>query len=102
MAHYKRHLFICVNQREPGEACCGNFDARKLRKQAKALSKELGIAGEDGVRVNSAGCMGRCEEGPIAVVYPDGTWYTYVDWEDLEEIVREHLQNGRPVERLKI
>jgi len=102
MKHYKRHLFICINQREPGEACCGNFDARKLRKQAKALSKELGIAGDDGVRVNSAGCMGRCEEGPIAVVYPDGVWYTYVDEEDLEEIVREHLQNGRPVERLKI
>lgn len=102
MSHYKRHLFICTNQREPGEACCGSYDSARLRKQAKALSKELGIAGDDGVRVNSAGCLGRCDEGPVAVVYPDAVWYTYVDEEDLEEIVREHLQKGRPVERLKI
>jgi (2Fe-2S) ferredoxin len=46
--------------------------------------------------------MDRCEEGPIAVVYPEGVWYTYVDEEDVDEIVDEHLAHGRVVDRLKI
>ena len=53
-------------------------------------------------RVNMAGCLDRCEEGPVMVVYPEEIWYTYVDREDIDEIVSEHLQNGRVVERLKI
>ena len=73
-----------------------------MRDYAKKRTKELGIAGPGGVRVNKAGCMDRCSEGPIAVVYPEGTWYTYADREDVEEIVTEHLLNGRVVQRLKI
>ena len=57
---------------------------------------------EGGVRINIAGCLGRCELGPTVVVYPDGVWYTYVDKEDLDEIIDEHLLNGRVVERLLI
>ena len=49
-----------------------------------------------------AGCLDRCDEGPVLVVYPDETWYTYVDTEDIDEIISEHLVNGRVVERLKI
>jgi (2Fe-2S) ferredoxin len=60
------------------------------------------MAGPGGVRVNTSGCLDRCEEGPVVVVYPDAVWYTYVDNEDLDEIVDEHLVNGRVVERLKI
>jgi (2Fe-2S) ferredoxin len=52
--------------------------------------------------VNVSGCLDRCEEGPVAVVYPEGVWYTYVDQEDLDEIVEEHLVRGRAVRRLKI
>jgi len=64
--------------------------------------KELGIQGPGKIRVNGSRCMDRCEEGPVCVVYPDAVWYTYVDELDLDEIIESHLQNGIPVERLKI
>ena len=54
------------------------------------------------MRINAAGCLGRCEQGPVIVVYPEGTWYTYVDKEDIDEIVDRHLLKGEIVERLKI
>ena len=102
MSYYRRHLFFCTNQREDGSACCQNFDAAAMRSHAKERAKALGIHGEGGVRVNIAGCLGRCAEGPVAVVYPEGTWYTYVDQEDVDEIVEQHLVHGREVTRLKI
>ena len=79
-----------------------NHDAMELRNYAKQRTKELRIAGEGGVRVNSAGCLDRCSEGPVCVVYPEAVWYTYADRADIDEIVDEHLVNGRPVARLRI
>jgi (2Fe-2S) ferredoxin len=73
-----------------------------MRDYAKQRIKELGLAGEGKIRVNQAGCLDRCEEGPVCVVYPEGTWYTYVDQEDVDEIIDSHLVNGRIVDRLKI
>ena len=73
-----------------------------MRDYAKQRVKQLGLAGERKVRVNQAGCLDRCEEGPCAVVYPEAVWYTYVDRADIDEIVEEHLQRGRIVERLRI
>ena len=102
MSYYRHHVFFCTNQREPGEACCNNHGAQALRDYAKDRIKQLKLNGRDRVRVNSAGCMGRCEEGPVLVVYPEAVWYTYVDKEDIDEIIDEHLVNGRIVERLKI
>jgi (2Fe-2S) ferredoxin len=49
-----------------------------------------------------AGCLDRCGEGPVLVVYPEAVWYTYVDQSDIDEIIDEHLVNGSVVERLKI
>ena len=60
------------------------------------------MAGQGKVRVNRAGCLDRCEEGPVCVVYPEGTWYTYIDEEDVDEIIESHIINGIQVERLKI
>lgn len=103
MSYYQRHIFFCTNQRADCSACCGQLGAQALRDYAKQRTKGLGIAGKAGcVRVNSAGCLNRCDEGPVAVVYPDDVWYTYIDKEDIDEIVDEHLLNGRVVERLKI
>ncbi|NOZ54809.1 MAG: (2Fe-2S) ferredoxin domain-containing protein [Gammaproteobacteria bacterium] len=103
MTYYKRHLFFCTHCRDNGSACCENYDAKVMRDYAKQRTKALGIAkGRDTVRVNTAGCLNRCEEGPVAVVYPDDVWYTYVDKEDIDEIVNEHLLNGRIVKRLTI
>jgi (2Fe-2S) ferredoxin len=62
--------------------------------------KELGLAGPGEVRVNKAGCLDRCAGGPVAVVYPEGVWYTYVDQSDIDEIVESHLKNGQVVQRL--
>jgi (2Fe-2S) ferredoxin len=68
----------------------------------KRRCKELGIHGAGQVRINTSGCLDRCELGPVIVVYPEEVWYTYVDQEDLDEIITEHLQHGRPVERLRL
>jgi (2Fe-2S) ferredoxin len=102
MSYYSHHVFFCCNQRQNGERCCNDNGASEVRDYAKKKVKELGLSGEGKVRVNMAGCLDRCDEGPVLVVYPNETWYTYVDKEDIDEIVTEHLQNGRVVERLKI
>ena len=102
MSYYKHHVFFCLNQRDPPEACCANHDSEGMRAYAKSRIKELGLSGEGKIRINTAGCLDRCEEGPIIVVYPDETWYTYVDKHDIDEIIEEHLVHGRIVERLKI
>ena len=73
-----------------------------MRDYAKARIKALGLSGPGKVRVNTAGCLDRCTEGPVLVIYPEGTWYTYVDKEDIDAIIDEHLLAGRVVERLKI
>ena len=102
MSYYEHHVFFCLNQREAPEACCANHEAEGMRAYAKSRIKELGLSGEGRIRINTAGCLDRCEEGPVIVVYPDETWYTYVDKHDIDEIIDEHLVHGRIVERLKI
>jgi (2Fe-2S) ferredoxin len=102
MSFYKHHVFFCQNRRDPPAACCAAHNAEGMRDHAKKRVKELKLSGEGKVRINSAGCLDRCELGPCVVVYPEGTWYTYVDKEDIDEIIDEHLVNGREVERLKI
>jgi (2Fe-2S) ferredoxin len=102
MSYYGRHVFFCTNQRAEGKTCCAAAGSDGDRAHVKDRVKALGLAGEGGVRVNRAGCLDRCDEGPVVVVYPEAVWYSYVDREDLDEIVDEHLLNGRPVERLRI
>jgi|SRR5690606_5779219 (2Fe-2S) ferredoxin len=102
MSYYRYHVFFCTNKREGGRVCCANSGSPEMRDYAKARVKELGLAGPGGVRINTAGCMDRCEEGPTVVVYPEGVWYTYVDREDVDEIIEQHLMHGRIVERLRI
>ncbi len=102
MTYYRHHVFFCVNQRANGEACCNDHDAEGVRNYAKQRIKELGLSGRGKVRINSAGCLDRCEEGPVIVVYPEEIWYTYIDKSDIDEIIEEHIMNGRIVERLRI
>ena len=73
-----------------------------MRDYAKARVKALKLSGAGKVRINNAGCLDRCDEGPVMVVYPEGVWYTYIDREDIDEIISEHIENGRIVERLRI
>ena len=102
MSYYAKHVFFCCNQRDGGRTCCNDKGASRMRDYAKARIKELGLSGQGKIRINQAGCLDRCEEGPVMVIYPEETWYTYVDESDIDEIVSEHLVNGRVVERLKI
>ncbi len=102
MSYYKHHVFFCTNQRAAGESCCNNHDAAAMRTHAKDRIKALGLNKPGAVRINSAGCLDRCDQGPVMVVYPEAVWYTYVDKEDIDEIIDEHLVHGRVVERLKV
>lgn len=99
-SYYERHIFFCLNQRGGGDACCANHRAQEAFERCKSQVKAAGLAGPGKVRVNKAGCLDRCAGGPIAVVYPEAVWYTFVDESDIDEIVESHLKNGKIVERL--
>jgi len=100
--YYRYHVFFCTNKRDDGSACCADHDAQTLRDYAKSRIKAMGLAGAGRVRINNAGCLDRCEEGPVIVVYPEGVWYTYVDKQDIDEIIQKHLIGGEVVDRLRI
>jgi (2Fe-2S) ferredoxin len=102
MSYYKHHVFFCLNQREDGAACCCDHNANGVFDVTKKKIKAMNLNGKGKVRVNRAGCFDRCSEGPVLVVYPEAVWYTYVDQQDVDEIIESHLKNGKVVERLKI
>ncbi len=102
MSYYKHHVFFCTNQRDDGRRCCEHAGATELRAYAKARIKELGISGKDQIRINTAGCLDRCGQGPVIVVYPEETWYTYKNKQDIDEIIEQHLLKNQIVSRLKI
>lgn len=98
--YYKRHIFFCLNERKNDEECCAKHNAQAAFDRCKSLVKAAGLSAPGQVRVNKAGCLDRCAAGPVAVVYPEGVWYSYVDNDDIDEIVESHLKNGKVVERL--
>lgn len=100
--YYQRHAFFCINRREDGRRCCADAASDAMREYAKARMKEADFHGRGQSRINAAGCLDRCEEGPVLVVYPEGVWYTYVDREDIDEIIDSHLLGGKIVQRLRI
>jgi (2Fe-2S) ferredoxin len=99
--YYRSHVFFCTNQRPPGhkDGCCASKGSEDLRNYTKRRAKELGLKN---VRINGAGCLGRCSEGPVVVIYPEGVWYSPKDEADCDEILAGHVQDGKIVERLKI
>jgi (2Fe-2S) ferredoxin len=98
--YYERHIFFCLNERKNGEDSCALHNAQAGFDRCKAKVKEAGLAGQGKVRVNKAGCLDRCAGGPVAVVYPEAVWYTFVDADDIDEIVDSHLKQGKVVDRL--
>ena len=91
-----------MNQRDDGRPCCAARGAQAAQQHAKARLKQLNLTGKGKIRINQSGCLDRCDEGPVMVVYPQGIWYTYVDNDDIDEIIDSHLIGGKVVERLKI
>lgn len=100
--HFKHHVFFCLNQRADGGACCQGKGAEAVFDYMKAQVKKLGLRGQGKVRVNRAGCFDRCAEGPLMVVYPEAVWYTFIDQEDVDEIIDSHLIHGKVVKRLML
>jgi (2Fe-2S) ferredoxin len=95
MGQYKRHVFICTT----GDCCPYQGETEAYVSYLRKRLAERGLAKE--IRINKSGCFNQCGHGPMVVVYPDDVWYGAVRMEDLDEIMLEHLVNGRPVERLR-
>ena len=99
--YYRKHVFICINQRPEGDpkGCC--WDKRSVRRRLymKNRAKELGL---DDVRINASGCLDRCELGPTMVIYPEGVWYTFENDADIEEILQRHVIEDARVDRLRL
>ncbi|WP_431282655.1 (2Fe-2S) ferredoxin domain-containing protein [Humitalea sp. 24SJ18S-53] len=98
---YKCHIFVCCNKRPDGHprGSCAARGSEKLRDYMKARMKELRVPQS---RVNSAGCLERCEFGPALVIYPEGVWYQARTNADIDEILDTHILHGGRVARLML
>ena len=96
---YQCHVFCCVNEREPGHVrgCCAEKSSLELREYMKARAKEMGLKK---VRINSSGCLDRCELGPSVVIYPEGVWYRCANKKDVDDVLEIHVRDGGRVRRL--
>lgn len=100
--HYTKHVFLCTNQKEDGKTCCANASAAEYFDYLKTKLLAMQIHGPGKIRVSKSGCLGRCSLGPCVVVYPEGVWYNYSSFADIDEIINKHLIEGQVVERLLI
>jgi len=98
-SYYDIHVFICTNRRSSTRSCGGN-GAERLLRHAKRRVQMLEDSEDINIRVNASGCMGRCELGPLLVIYPEAIWYRCNSTYDLDEIISEHVISGRKVHRL--
>jgi len=102
IGHYKNHVFICTNQKPEGKPCCQNTGGLAFFDHMKKQLVELGFHGPGQIRVSKSLCLGRCSLGPMLVIYPEGVWYRYASFDDIDEIISSHLLQGKPVERLLV
>ena len=100
-SYYDAHVFCCTNRRADGHprGSCAEKGGEALRDYMKSKAKALGL---NNVRVNSAGCLDRCELGPTVVIYPEGVWYSISTREEIDEVLERHLVEGGRVERLML
>jgi (2Fe-2S) ferredoxin len=82
-------MFMCTNQKEPHKSSCANHHAKEMLDYAKQQAVALGLTKELKFRISSSGCMGRCSDGPVLVIYPQGLWYNYKTREDIDKILQD-------------
>jgi (2Fe-2S) ferredoxin len=108
--YYKHHVFFCLNIRTPDSnkpnesvrQCCGGETAIQAQQYAKQRIAQLNLNQVGQVRINQSGCLDRCEQGPCVVIYPQGTWYTYIDNADIDTIIDTHIIAGEVATDLQI
>jgi len=100
LSHYKRHVFVCTNQKAEGKVCCAKSGGEPFADYLKHQLKKRGLHGPGKIRVSRSGCLGRCKLGPCLVIYPEGTWYRYQNESDIDDIIEQHFINNQEVTRL--
>ncbi|AIL65357.1 Ferredoxin, 2Fe-2S [Rickettsiales bacterium Ac37b] len=85
--YYKKHAFICTNLKENGQCCGKHAISKELALKLKNITKERNISGHNAVRISFSGCLGRCKEGPVAVLYPEGRWFNLLSEEDVNNLI---------------
>lgn len=102
MSYYQKQIFFCINLRQNGKRCCGAHGALAFFDYMKKDLKKRGLHGVSQLRVCTSSCLGRCDEGPLLVIYPEGIWYSYKTYTDIDEIIEQHLMQEKIVTRLQI
>jgi (2Fe-2S) ferredoxin len=100
--YYNKHVLLCTNEKAAGKKCCANTGGEEYFQHMKSRLLDLELQGPGKIRVSKTGCLGRCSSGPCIVIYPEGVWYTYSSFEDIDEIIETHLISGTIAQRLLI